>query len=176
VTTGSNFTIVIPPELGPHDWHPNGRLRHQLFGEIAGPIETSTSSSSSSASSLTSGWFGPTSPRSEPSSFKVSSSTLTPTSPEASTYWDEETNPEAPSAVMASLLKISWDHQSQKDGVEPRGASVEAQVEWLQGSIRAKRDILLLNSPEPGGGGHFLVRTDQWSTTRTGCLRRYVLF
>ncbi|GFZ42594.1 hypothetical protein JCM24511_00310 [Saitozyma sp. JCM 24511] len=38
-----DFTIVVPTNLGPHDWHPNGRITHTLTAEVVGQSKSSSS-------------------------------------------------------------------------------------------------------------------------------------
>ncbi len=39
-----DFTLIIPSDLAPHDWHPNGRVTHDLRAEIEGLDHSSSSS------------------------------------------------------------------------------------------------------------------------------------
>ncbi|RSH94654.1 hypothetical protein EHS25_004459 [Saitozyma podzolica] len=38
-----DFTIVVPTNLGPHDWHPNARITHTLTAEVVGQSKSSSS-------------------------------------------------------------------------------------------------------------------------------------
>ncbi|ORY27000.1 hypothetical protein BCR39DRAFT_560276 [Naematelia encephala] len=120
-----DFVLVIPDVLAPHDWHPNGRVSHFLTAEIEGLSSEPTSS----------GWFSPSTSR--PSSPKL---------PPNPTFFDNDPTP--PSAPISTSMKITWQ--------EPRtpraGPSSPSAVEWVKGTLKAQRTIMLLYNPDPNGG------------------------
>lgn len=150
------FTIIIPGNLAPHDYHPGHRVDNILFAEVEGVEEqgggfgswfrrsssTSTSPASSRATSPTRYPMGQGSPvgfRSGGSSPRSSRS--------GSPLPQLMTPPQSLSILRQEVLLPQPPSYDLSEGNEE-----ETAVPWLIGTHCAERTLILIYNPDPAGG------------------------
>jgi hypothetical protein len=121
-----DFTLIIPSNLAPHDWHHNGTIRHAIFAEVVGLPEP------------------PKEPR---KTFKTRSSASGNRSPSSRS----RSNSPAPSpSIDATILSRAANLVLNDDEAPPyEPVYVE---EWLKGTVSIRRTVMILYNPHPTGG------------------------
>lgn len=222
--TRFDFTIIIPSNLAPHDWHTNGKIIHDLYAELEGLPEPEFMRTSSSTSLFTmrKGKKSPSAhgsrssspaPRGRPlstnpsmpgsgASTPLGSGHGTPAPPQALAGALASLNLNAaglavPSATAGAAGATSPIVGSGSGNPSPPGASSPggtnpahlvaeyslsttrqevpflpptpaydelpgaqpAEVPWIHGTLRAKRNVMLVYNPSLSGGSNELDET-----------------
>lgn len=119
--------MIVPSTLAPHDWHFDGEINHDLYAEIIGLDEPSSSIFSFGGRS--------SSPKSKSRSRSPPGSSLLAASPSLTTTRQEVGIPRAPSYAESEASNQVVD-----------GA------QWLKGTYEVKRTMMFVYNPNPNGG------------------------
>ena len=139
-----DFTILIPSNLAPHDWHTNGSIEHKIYAEVEGlPIPPAAT----------------TSPKSVSFPFKQRSPVAS-RSPSRSPHSHGSRNqsrstspaPAPPLNLDVITAALSLDEPQTSFPVLPAYQDLEQDDDWLYGTYEAKRTSMLVYNPKPQGG------------------------
>ena len=135
-----DFTLIIPANHPPHDWHNNGTVRHFLYAEIQGSPKVNPGFLSFRSRSHGPGSKSPghRSPR-------------TPGSPSRS----RSNSPAPPRNIDAALLEAltldstpAYEKESKNSS---ESSSPTPEEDWLKGSYKTERTLMLIYNPSPTG-------------------------
>lgn len=152
-TTIFDFNLIIPANHPPHDWHNNGTLRHFLYAEIEGLPKAP----SSGFLSFRSRSHGPGSK--SPSGQRSPRHTASPSR--------SRSNSPAPAKLLdAALLEKTIgtlslegkgkapsyaDSTAASNHSSSGSTTPTAEEDWLKGTYRAERTLILVYNPSPTG-------------------------
>lgn len=156
------FTFELPQTLAPHDWHPEGTIRHDLYAEIEG---IPTSHFSFFRSNSPAGPGGRRSSRHQsPSTSNVTSKHASPAASRAQSpargeysYLSSSTTTEPHTISLIqqvnTLPPVPTYEQSEYDTTHPHKEGPEGQDgTWLEGTFKVVRVVKLCYNPHPTGG------------------------
>lgn len=154
-STVFDFTLILPANHPPHDWHHNGKLRHFLFAEIEGlPKSTGTSSFLSFRSkSHGPGAKSPTGHRSPKTPGSPSRSRSN--SPLPSPSFDSALqNPMSELSIRGRTMEVQAPAYEVTQSVSTASSSSNSTPppdEWLKGTYKTERTLMLIYNPSPTG-------------------------
>lgn len=154
-TTIFDFTLIIPANHPPHDWHNNGTLRHFLYAEIEGQPKSNNS---------TPGFLSLRAKSKGPGS-KSPAGHRTPkrgNSPPGSRSASPAPSPPLDTALLNQTFALSLDSDikvlapSYDESVTPPGgastpSTTTASEDWLKGTYKTQRTLMLVYNPSPTG-------------------------
>lgn len=144
------FTIHIPGNLAPHDYHPGHRVDNVLFAEVEGVEDTSTLGTIGS-------WFRRGSSPSPGS--QTTSRATSPSGGSSPRFGSRSISPASSPGVMTppqslSILRqeVSLPQPPSYDLSEHGQEGEEDSTPWLVGTCYAERALILIYNPDPAGG------------------------
>lgn len=153
-TTIFDFTLIIPANHPPHDWHHNGTLRHFLYAEIVGLPKSNNGPGFLSLRSRSKGPSGSRSPAGHRTPKRGNS-------PPRSRSSSPAPSPPLDTALLNHTMQLSLENDikvlapSYDESITPPGGTSGSTVtiadEWLKGTYKTDRTLMLVYNPSPTG-------------------------
>jgi hypothetical protein len=145
------FSLILPADLAPHDWHPGAMIRHDLFAELEGELGEVDHPGPSMSSP---NWLGLRSRSASPSGSSTPRGSLAnhfplPDLSEMSFVRQQTAPPPAPASADEDGMPQTPTYEESE--AEARSHGFDAPRLWLKGQWYTRRTIKLCFNPHPSG-------------------------